>query len=205
MPAAVSSPLQAVLFWNVVISCYVGTKLPFYQQVLLVAERLVQRKLSARSQSNRMSLWGCCGTNCKEALTWFWDVMCFSYSPISYNSAQVPMPAIICCAVPALSWRFYQFSGKSTARESKEQLGLSHFNKSTMKEKRTRLLMFSSRLSFPSSVHVHPAAMWLTSSTQRCLCNCAGTSRMQLLYEGMLSYVRGSKSALSDRQRFCIE
>ena len=63
-------------------SCCAGTKQPFLQ-VLSEAERLTHRELFERSQSNRMLLWGCCGMNCKEALTWFRGVPpLLSYQPM---------------------------------------------------------------------------------------------------------------------------
>lgn len=79
MPLTVTGPCEplvgTVLFLGIIMSLVVREQNTLFLQELSVAERLTQRELSERSQSNRPALWGCCGMNCKEALTWFRGVI----------------------------------------------------------------------------------------------------------------------------------
>lgn len=133
MPLTVTRPCEplvgTVLFWgHHYFSCCAGTKHPFLQ-VFSVAERPAQRELSERPQSNRMSLCGCCGMSCEEALTWFRGGIApflLSHQPRILHGAQVLLLTITCftvdSALPAcnidLDGGLYQFTRNNTASAS---------------------------------------------------------------------------------------
>lgn len=165
MPAAVSSPLRAVLFWNIVISCCVGTKQPiFWASALGGTEETFctitkQQDVIVRMLRNKLQ--GGTDLVLRRNRTF----LTAPSATMALRCQCQPLSAVLC-----MHWAggFYQLS---SARERKEQSGLSRSNKSTMTEERTRLLMSSSRLSFPSSAQLGPAAVWLTSTTELCRYN----------------------------------
>lgn len=86
-----------VLFLSIIISLVVREQSTHFYKCSRW-QRGWHRELSEWPQSNRMSLWGCCGMNCTEALTWFRGVIVLFFTvPLAMYAPQCSGAAAADC------------------------------------------------------------------------------------------------------------
>lgn len=166
--------------------------------MLSVAERRTKRKLSELPQTNRMSLWGCCGMNCKATLAWYEEVI-VPFVPHVPSGATADCYLSLCSASLHWSGRGCRISlpgRKRPIQWERRTVGAFTVEQKCPRGKTYQVTpaqlytdLSSKCMSWPCS---YVAYMCTRISLVGYFCNCAATAaRMQVLCEGMCCTVRG--------------